>query len=154
MAASTPGAAAAVRPRPARSNAVFELIPHTADVRLRVRAAALDDLFRDAMRGMYAVMRAHPIGEEEEVRSTIAVDDSADTTSLLVDFLNEVLGRAHIGHEMFIEVAFSRLVETSLTAELRGVKATFEEDVKAVTYHEAEVRREGGEWTTMLVFDL
>jgi SHS2 domain-containing protein len=133
---------------------VFELIHHTADVRVRVAAPTLVDLFRDAVRGMYAVMRGEARGVEP-VQRTIAVDDSADTTALLVDFLNEVLNRAHIGHELFDAVTFTRFEETSCTAELTGsAPATFEEDVKAVTYHEAEVRFVNGEWTTMLVFDL
>jgi SHS2 domain-containing protein len=133
---------------------VFTLTPHTADVRLRVSSESLEDLFRDSVRGMYAVMRGEVHGGQPVTR-TIAVDDSADTTSLLVDFLNEVLARAQIGRELFDEVIFTRFDETSLTAELTGsAPAEFEEDVKAVTYHEAEVRRENGTWTTMLVFDL
>jgi SHS2 domain-containing protein len=30
----------------------------------------------------------------------------------------------------------------------------FEQDVKAVTYHEADVRYENGMWSTTLVFDI
>lgn len=132
---------------------MFELIPHIADVRLRVTASSMEELFRDAMRGMYAVMRAEP--GSRPVQRNIAVHDSADTTSLLVDFLNEVLHRAHVAREMFTDASFARFDETSLDATLTGVTpASFEEDVKAVTYHEAEVRREGEGWTTMLVFDI
>jgi SHS2 domain-containing protein len=136
---------------------LFELVPHIADVRLRVTADTLEDLFRDAMRGMYAVMHAHPPADPdvERVERRIAVHDSADTTSLLVDFLNEVLGRAHVGREMFTEAVFTRFDPTSLEATLTGVTpASFDEDVKAGTYHEAEVRRDGRGWTTMLVFDI
>lgn len=132
---------------------MFELVQHTADVRLRVSGATLEDLFRDAVLGMYAVMRGQAHGDER-IEREIVVDESADTTALLVDFLNEVLNRAHIGREMFDEVAFTRFEATSVTAIVRGSRAEFEEDVKAVTYHEAEVRFESGAWTTMLVFDL
>ena len=132
---------------------MFEVIPHTADVRLRVASPTLEELFRDAMLGMYAVMHADP--GEERVSRTIEVHDSADTTALLVDFLNEVLHRAHVGQEMFTAAEFTRLDETSVEATLTGVTpASFEEDVKAVTYHEAEIRPDGGGWTTMLVFDI
>jgi SHS2 domain-containing protein len=132
---------------------MYELIQHTADVRLRVDSESLEELFRDAVRGMYAVMRGAPRGTA--VEREIVVDDSADRTSLLVDFLNEVLARAHIGRELFDSIAFTQLTETSVTARLTGTApAEFEEDVKAVTYHEAEVRLVDGEWTTMLVFDL
>lgn len=133
---------------------MFEVIHHTADVRLRVSAATLEGLFRDAVRGMYAVMRGEARGGAP-VHRLISVGESADTTALLVDFLNEVLNRAQIGQEMFEDVRFTRFEADSLTAELTGTApAEFEEDVKAVTYHEADVRREDGGWTTMLVFDL
>jgi SHS2 domain-containing protein len=134
---------------------MYELVHHTADVRLRVRAETVEGLFRDAVRGMYAVMRGEPGQSPSLVTRTIAVDESADTTALLVDFLNDVLHRAHIGRELFTDVTFSRFEADSLTAELSGIApASFEEDVKAVTYHEADVRRDGDDWTTMLVFDI
>jgi SHS2 domain-containing protein len=133
---------------------MFQLIHHTADVRVLVTADSLEDLFRDSVLGMYAVMRGEAHAGEP-VQRTIAVDESADTTSLLVDFLNEVLNRAQIGRELFEDVTFTRFDATSLTAELKGrAPAEFEEDVKAVTYHEADVRLENGVWSTMLVFDL
>jgi SHS2 domain-containing protein len=133
---------------------VFELIPHTADVRVRVAAPELEELFRDAMGGMYAVMHGHP--GEERVERVITVRDSADSTTLLVDFLNEVLGRGHIARELFTEARFTRLDATSAEAHCTGTAgAFFDVDVKAVTYHEANVHRDAqGLWTTMLVFDL
>ena len=133
---------------------MFELIQHTADVRLLVTADSAEDLFRDAVQGMYAVMRGEVDGGEP-VQRVITVDESPNRTTLLIDFLNEVLNRAQIARELFDEIHFTRFEETSLTAELRGRKpAEFEEDVKAVTYHEADVREQQGVWVTMLVFDL
>lgn len=134
---------------------MYELAQHTADVRLLVSAVSVEDLFRDAVRGMFAVMRAQPTAGAVPVRRVIAVEDSADRTALLVDFLNEVLHRAHVAQEVFHDVAFSRLSDVSLEATLGGLApASFEEDVKAVTYHEAEVRKEENVWRTTLVFDL
>jgi len=133
---------------------VYQIENHVADVRLRVRASSLEELFRDAMRGMYALMRPE-LQEAASVTRTIAVDESADLTSLLVDFLNEVLHRAHVAREVFHDAAFTRLDDTNVTVTLSGIgPASFEEDIKAVTYHEAEVRQEEGEWSTMLVFDI
>lgn len=134
---------------------MYEVAQHTADVRLLVSAPSLEELFRDAVRGMYAVLRGTPASNAQPVRRTIEVRDSADRTALLVDFLNEVLHRTHVAGEMFDDVAFTHLDDVSLAATLTGVApAEFEEDVKAVTYHEADVvEREHG-WHTTLVFDL
>lgn len=134
---------------------MFELAQHIADVRLLVSAPSLEELFRDAMRGMYAVMRGTPADDAQPARRTIIVDDSADRTALLVDFLNEVLHRSHVAREMFEDVTFTRFDEVSLEATLTGVApAEFDEDVKAVTYHEADVREREGVWHTTLVFDI
>jgi len=134
---------------------MFEILQHTADVRARVEAASLEELFRDAMRAMYAVMRARNEPPQSAVRRHVIVEGSADTTSLLVDFLNEVLHRAHVAREQFTDATFTRFDATSLEAELTGTApASFEEDVKAVTYHEADVRTSGERWATMLVFDI
>ena len=134
------------------------IIEHTADVRLRVEAASLEELFSEAMLGMFEIMSPlirpsatfSPAGGGEGIDLEI---HSPDRTSLLVDFLNEVLSRAHIRKECF-GVEFDRLSETDLTATLIGTPALFEQDVKAVTYHEAEVCCENGVWSTMLVFDI
>jgi SHS2 domain-containing protein len=79
-----------------------------------------------------------------------------DRTSLLIDFLGEVLADAHIERQAYVAVRFQELTETSVSAKLGGVSVEqFEEDIKAVTYHEADVRQdEKGMWATMVVFDI
>ena len=134
---------------------MYEVAQHIADVRLLVSAASVEELFAEAVRGMYAVMRGVPAPGAQPVQRTIAVDDSADRTALLVDFLNDVLHRTHVGREMFDRVTFTRFEDVSLTATLTGIApASFDEDVKAVTYHEADVVVLHGVWQTTLVFDI
>ena len=134
---------------------MYEIAQHTADVRLLVSAASADLLFAEAVRGMYAVMRGVAATDAQRVERTIAVEDSADRTALLVDFLNDVLHRTHVAREMFDAVTFTRFDELSLTATLTGIApASFDEDVKAVTYHEADVVFDGDSWRTTLVFDI
>ena len=105
------------------------------------------------MRGMFAIMRGR-IGTAQIIRQRIAVQ-SPDRTSLLVDFLSEVLTQSHLAREMYDDVEFEELSETYCVATIRGYSpAQFEQDVKAVTYHEADVRYENGMWSTTLVFDI
>jgi len=120
---------------------------------MRVSGATLQDLFADALRGLIDVMK--PEGPEaDRVHSEIRVV-APDVTALLVDFLNEVLTRCHIRREAYPRVVFSSLTGTALEGQLEGHPvAGFGEDVKAVTYHEAEVRERDGVWSTILVFDI
>ena len=133
---------------------MYEILQHTADVRLRVTASSLEELFADALRGLMAVMGARPVGAHSVRAETIELD-SVDLTALLVDFLNEALVRAVVSRSAFTGASFASLGETHLSATLASVPAaSFDEEVKAVTYHEAEVRRSGEGWTTMLVLDI
>jgi len=131
---------------------VFEILQHTADVRLRVSASSVEELFRDAMRGMFAIMNPAMENDRREARLEI---ESVDRTALLVDFLSEVLTRSHVDRVAFDDATFESMTETNLRAEVHGhTAARFEQDIKAVTYHEADVREVNAEWQTTLVFDI
>lgn len=133
---------------------MYEFLEHTSDVRVRVSGATLEELFADAVRALFAALEAVGASDAQPVTWRVSVD-SVDRTALLVDFLSDVLVQAHVRRVVFRDVRFVRLTETELEAELQGVAAAeFGEDVKAVTYHEADVRMENGRWQTMLVFDL
>ena len=82
--------------------------------------------------------------------------EAPDTTALLIDFLSEVLALSQINKEIYGRMTFSHFSPTKVEATLGGVMAEkFDEDIKAVTYHEADVRQnEKGEWETMIVFDI
>jgi SHS2 domain-containing protein len=131
---------------------MYELLPHTADVRLRVVASSQEELFADALRGVMSVTEPREAGEGVHADFELT---APDTTMLLVDFLNEALTRSHVRRETFRRVVFRELTAVSLAAELEGnAVGELGEDVKAVTLHDAEVRHEGGRWSVVLVLDL
>ncbi len=128
---------------------------HTADIRMNVKGKTLEELFQDALLGMIKVMNPAWLREARAVKREIAVK-APDATALLVDFLNEALALAHTECEAYTAVQFRSLSECSLEAELEGYKTeSFDEDIKAVTYHEADVKKNNkGEWETILIFDI
>jgi SHS2 domain-containing protein len=132
---------------------MYEIVQHTADVRMRVSAPTREGLFAEALHGLMDLVKAEgAAGEEVKARIDLTAPDE---TSLLVDFLNEVLTRCAIRREVYTRAVFGSMTDTSLSADLEGHRVErFGEDVKAVTYHEAEVRRHGGAWSTMLLFDI
>lgn len=133
---------------------MYELLHHTADVRVRVFAPDLRTLFEDALRGMFEILE--PSVSADAVERSIRVE-SADLTALLVDFLNEALSLALTRRECYdrIERFDADLEMHAVSAVLIGHRvAGFGDDVKAVTYHEAELVHGESGWETMLVFDL
>jgi len=133
----------------------YKILEHTADVRLLVEARTLEELFREALGGMMEVLKPEKKEGGPETMRRIEIE-AASRTALLVDFLNEALWLAHTHREALAEVAFEAISETRLRATLRGfAAAAFGEDIKAVTYHEAEIRtNEAGNLETKLVFDI
>ena len=131
---------------------MYEVEEHTADIRLRLRAGTLEELFADGVRALMAVMKPSDAdGKTSEVKIEV---DAPDVTALLVDFLNEVLLRTQTRHESFEPESFV-LRENGVVARLHVRQAEgFEEDVKAVTYHEADVVNDGSSWATTLVLDV
>jgi protein archease len=133
----------------------YTILEHTADVRMRVEARTLEKLFAEALGGMMEVLKPERKKDAAETTRRIELDASA-ATPLLVDFLNEALWLAHTHREAFASVAFDAISETRVAAVLRGAPAeSFGEDIKAVTYHEAEIRKNAaGNLETVLVFDI
>jgi SHS2 domain-containing protein len=133
----------------------YRILEHTADVRMEVEARTLAELFREALRGMMEVLKPERTKDAAETTRRIEVD-AASATPLLVDFLNEALWLAHTHREEFTAAVIEGISETRVEAELRGAPAeSFGEDIKAVTYHEAKIRRnEAGNLETVLVFDI
>lgn len=135
----------------------IEHLSHTADIRLHLRADSREELFRAGFAAMNEILKANAcrkpcpciIRQGVELRSV-------DTTALLVDFLSDVLTLAHEHKAVFCELDFEILEAASLRASIGGRPANgFDEDIKAATYHEAEVRQNAeGLWETFLIFDI
>ena len=133
----------------------YKILEHTADVRMIVQADSLEKLFSEAVYGMMKILEPRLDNNKEVIERKISLE-AVDATALLIDFLNEVLLATHIHKEVYNEVIFKRLSERSLEAKLSGfIAKSLGEDIKAVTYHEADVKKKkDGTWETMLIFDI
>lgn len=135
----------------------YHILPHTADVRLKVSGKNLNELFEAALAGMNEIIKPGFCAKKTKPEYTQPVAlEARNVTELLVGFLSEVLALSHEKKCIFCEVRFLEFLPTKLSAELRGsAQTSFEEDIKAVTYHEAEVRQNpDASWETVLVFDI
>ncbi|MCH7882833.1 archease [Patescibacteria group bacterium] len=132
----------------------YEVIGHTADIRLKVWGLTEKELFRDALLGMMNLIK--PLGRGMSKSRRVVKIEAGDQTALLVDFLNEALYQSHTKKEIYDEVKFNQLTDKNLEAELIGFPVDeFDEDIKAVTYHEAEIKkRPDGQFETTLIFDI
>ncbi|HKS17290.1 MAG TPA: archease [Planctomycetota bacterium] len=135
----------------------LSFLDHTGDVGFEVRSDTLEGLFRRAARGLYEILveRLPAAGDAEE---TIDLRDDAPDL-LLRSFLSELLYRFLASRAILVDFLEFRIEGNHLRA--RGPAARFDPvrdglrtELKAVTYHQLEVRREASGWTARIIFDV
>lgn len=135
----------------------IDYFPHIADIRMKVTADSVSELFRAALSGMNQLLNA---GECDRLRkptiNKIIQIKSPDLTTLLVEFLNEVLALSYTYRALFCALRLDHLVDGEVVCFVTGVEVSgFDEDIKAVTYHEADVKKNAdGKFETVIVFDI
>lgn len=135
----------------------FEILEHKADLKIRAFGKDKKDLFQNILFGMSESMKAEIKKPEERVSREIKVK-SQDLAVLLVDFLSEVLYLSQTNKEVYFnfDFAFKNFTDTEIEGVLIGQKIErFGEDIKAVTYHELDVKqKEDGSWEAVILFDI
>jgi len=130
----------------------FEEIAHTADWAMHVWADNLEGLFAEAARGMYALSGANQ-AEGPKVKRTFETQ-AQDAESLLVAFLSELVYALEQEGVIFDE--FDVQVEgTKLKVEMSGAPIlSLTKAIKAVTYHNLQVRPTARGYEVEIVFDV
>ena len=130
---------------------------HTGDIGFEVRAIDLVELFHNAAQGMYEILveKLPPPGTEVE---SVELEE-ATPDLLLRSFLSELLYRFLTRRVILVDFIAMSIGEGRLRA--RGRVARFDQardglrtELKAVTYHQLEVRREGSGWKARVIFDV
>jgi SHS2 domain-containing protein len=135
----------------------FEVLDHTADIGLIVYGEDLKTLFENAGEAFF-----HLITDLKKVRRRVERrihigGESLDR--LMVDWLSELLYLHDVENLLFKGFKVESVGEDGLRAIVRG--EPFQEgvhviktEVKAVTYHQIEVRQKNGRWRAQIIFDL
>jgi len=132
----------------------YRIVPHTADLRIRVYGNTKEELFRNALKGMFEAMEPKSSDQPSLVRS-ISVK-STDINSLLVDFLSEALTLSDIHDEVYLDATPTQFADTSIEAQIHGrkIQGFGRGEIKAVTHHEVDIKNVGNRWETTIVFDV
>ena len=118
----------------------YEYLPHTADVRIRVVGSDLTDLFDSALKGLCGVLFNETFKNDSPAFKTKLNLTSIDSSALIIEFLSEVLMLMYNNKVVLPGLNISELDNTHIIAELSGSHVDgFTEDIKAVTYHGAEI---------------
>ena len=134
-----------------------EFFSHTADVGLRAAGGTLTELFVHMAQGLVELI-AEDSRLESRTTRTISLT-AADTESLLVAWLSELL--FWFSTDRFLPVAYPALqiAGTKVTATVRGdrfdpARHVQGREVKAITRHAANVTQRQSEWLAEVIVDI
>lgn len=143
----------------------FEILPHTADIKIRAYGKNKKELFRNALIGMFQSI--HPIiagchTENNRVicntlpEHHVVALTAHNEESLLVDFLSEALYLSDVHNEAYLDATIDELTDNSIKAVLHGIEIMGFEvvEIKAVTYHELVIKKHDDGWMAEIVFDI
>jgi len=143
----------------------FEIVPHTADLQIKAYGKSLENLFKNALKGMFqsigpitkecSYINDQLVCEKFSVEHKIEIN-APDVEQLLVDFLSEALYLSDVNDEAYLDVTFEKFSSTELVATIKGIKIQGFEvvEIKAVTYHDLKIEKENNLYSTNIVFDI
>lgn len=135
----------------------YRFLDHTADVGIVATGPGLAEAFASAGEGLAALLC-----DPETVEDRDALDiriSSVDEDSLLVDWLSEINYRFEVDRFAFRRFKVEDIGETALRAigcgePLDLARHHVGEQIKAVTYHQLEIKRQADGVTVRVIFDV
>lgn len=136
----------------------FELFDHTADMGIRVRAETRAGLIEPAAAGLYAAI-GELKADQSQGKSFQFCARGGDDAILLRDFLTELLVLFERDHCILIgtdEVEFGagQMSIAGKSATVDVEQSIFYREVKAITYHDLELREVDGGFEAKLIVDI
>ena len=135
----------------------FGILEHTADIGFEAFGATQREVFANAARAlMHLIVDLEAIVPREELALRA---EASDRPALLVNWLSEVLYRFDAEGWLLRDFEFDELTEHSLAAMARGEKFDRRRHqvkllVKAVTYHQLELRETKEGWRAQVYVDI
>jgi SHS2 domain-containing protein len=133
-------------------------LDHTADIGMDVVADSLPQLFRRAAEGLMVFTAAGSTSavaapEKPETRMIQLTDE--DTALLLAAWLRELLFLMETRRLCYQHADFDHLDEHTLRSQVRFQRCPDRvREIKGVTYHELDVRRDAAQWHARVIFDV
>jgi len=135
----------------------YEEIDHPADIALRVRGGSLAELLANAGRGMAQLMVNPATVNARESRGIEARGE--DEESLLVAWLQEILFAFDADRFAPREVTLDSLDGLRARGTIAGeplntARHEVRNLIKAVTWHDLEIKKTAGTYEVVIVFDV
>jgi SHS2 domain-containing protein len=135
----------------------FRFLNHTGDLGIEIYGETLEGLFENAGQAFFHVI-TDPSRVREAVEKRIILDyDNLET--LMVDWLSQLLYLHDVEGLLLRRFEVSDLGNGRFEARIWGEgfcdgRHVIRREVKAVTFHQLEVKQEQGRWRARVILDL
>jgi SHS2 domain-containing protein len=135
----------------------FRFLDHTGDLGIEIYGGTLAELFENAGEALFEVITDPAKVEEKlERRFTLRYDERE---TLLVDWLGELLYLHDTENLLCKRFEVEDMAGGNFRAKAWGEsfhdgRHVIRTEVKAVTFHQLEVREVGGKWKARVILDL
>jgi len=135
----------------------YRTFDHTADLGLIVMGKSKGDLYENAAVAVFDIITDLGRVEARETRRISVEGDGLE--DLLINYLREILYLYNGERWLLKEIRVIRADDNMLEAEARGEpldgrKHEIRKEIKAVTYHQARVRKMKKGWEARVIFDV
>ena len=135
----------------------FRFLDHTADLGVLVYGEDLEELFGNAGEAFFTIIT--DLQRVRESTERIIRVESPNLEDLMVHWLGELLYMHDVDGLLFKSFSIDELRDGSLKARARGEvfdekRHVIKTEIKAVTYHQIQVKKEKKRWRARIIFDL
>jgi len=135
----------------------YELIEHTADIGIKVKAKSLKTLFIKASQAVFSIIAKEKTSAARKLKKINLKLKSDALSELFVDYLNELLFLSSNKGLIFKGFKINKLKDCSLQATLTGYcmdDFKINCEIKAATYHGLKIEKYKGSWIAEVIFDV
>jgi len=136
----------------------YELIEHTADIRIRVKGSDLIELFTNTSLAMFDIIAEVTNKSAScKIKEFHITQEAANLEELFINWLNELLSLSAAKEVNFFEFKFDFLDEYNLRARAFGCSNKaykINVEIKAATYHELKLEKIDSGWLVEVIFDV
>jgi SHS2 domain-containing protein len=130
----------------------YEFLEHPADIKIRASGKDLPEVFINSALGMMDFIYG---GDRVKIDAVEIIEVAGeDNESLLVNWLAEILAVSSVQRHKFISYKIKEFSTRKIIAEISGGPAIAQDEIKAVTYHDLELKLADNVWYATLVYDI
>ena len=135
----------------------YELIEHTADIGVRVKAEDLEGLFKNAALAMFDIIAERGNTENIRAEKIDLKQEAGNLEELFINWLNELLSLSATKDLFFSDFKIHKLDKNNLQAVAIGESIDnyqVNTEIKAATYHQLKLEKIGDTWQAEVIFDV